>query len=310
MNSEEDNKNNMEKDLYINRSFSACIKAAYVLFSSNMKTILKKTWLPALVCAIFFTATFLFSIPDKTIHDLGMSHYTITMILMAVIYLLSFIGNTWLVATVASLLNGRALKGNLFRSIMLTGVEIILMLLYSSIINFGNSFVTSFLISSKLATAPHALLFGHITTLVILLLIFVFSLPFAFSTTRYIINHDTGLPDVFRHGYKMGLRHWGYQFTTYFLAMLLLIIVMFVILIPLLVISMSQTFNQLGILNGDANGVPGYFFWLLSATTLITMYVLTYVEVWIFFLSYYIYGSIETKERNKKDKSKKQEKYE
>lgn len=79
-------------------------------------------------------------------------------------------------------------------------------------------------------------------------------------------------------------------------------------MIPLLVISMAQTLNQLGMLNGDANGVPDYFFWLLSATTLITMYVLTYAEVWLFLLSYYIYGSIETKEKNKKDKQKNQEK--
>lgn len=308
MNSEEDNKNNMEKDLYINRSFSACIKAAYVLFSSNMKTILKKTWLPTLVCAIFFTATILFSIPDKAIHDFGMSHSNIAMIVIGAIYLLSFVGNTWLIGAVASLLNGKPFKSNLFRSIMLTGVEIILMLFYLFIINVGSSFITSFLISSKLTTAPHALIAGYIIISVLLLIVFIFSLPFLFSTTRYIIDHETPLSDIFRHGYKMGLKHWGYQFTTYFLAMLLLIIVMFIIMIPLLVISMAQTLNQLGMLNGDANGVPDYFFWLLSATTLITMYVLTYAEVWLFLLSYYIYGSIETKEKNKKDKLKNQEK--
>ncbi|MCH4147261.1 MAG: hypothetical protein LKG25_03690 [Prevotella sp.] len=300
----------MEKDLYINRSYSACIKAAYVLFSSNMKTILKRTWLPALLCAIFFTAAFLFSIPDKNIHDLGMSHSNITGSLMAFVYLLNFAASTWLVATVASLLNGKTIKGNLFRSVMLTGIQLILMILYIFIINFGSSFVTSFLISSKLATVPHAIIGGYVTALVILLLLFVFSLPFAFSTTRYIIDHETKLSEVFSHGYKMGLRHWGYQFTTYFLATLLLIVVTFIILIPLLVISMAQTFNQLGMLDGDANGAPGYFFWLLTATSLLTMYVITYVVIWCLFLSYYIYGSIETKEKNKKVKLKKQENYE
>jgi hypothetical protein len=73
---------------------------------------------------------------------------------------------------------------------------------------------------------------------------------------------------------------------------------------------MAQTFNQLGMLDGDANGAPGYFFWLLTATSLLTMYVITYVVIWCLFLSYYIYGSIETKEKNKKVKLKKQENYE
>ena len=47
----------MESDLYQIRSLGGCTKAAYELFVSNIATILKQTWLPALLVAIATTAS-------------------------------------------------------------------------------------------------------------------------------------------------------------------------------------------------------------------------------------------------------------
>ena len=42
----------MEKELYKNRSISSCIKMAYMLFCSNVMTILRRNWLPLLAFTI------------------------------------------------------------------------------------------------------------------------------------------------------------------------------------------------------------------------------------------------------------------
>jgi len=48
-------------------------------------------------------------------------------------------------------------------------------------------------------------------------------------------------------------------------------------------------------IDGDASGVPSGFLWLLIITTVITMFVIAYIEMWLFTTYYYAYGSIEAR---------------
>lgn len=297
----------MEKELYKNRSFSACIKAAYVLFSTNLKTILKRTWLPVLIMAVTLTFNTLFNLPDKGIHDLGMAHPAVTATIMALATILSILAEVWILAVIARLLNQKPLKPNFFRGMILMGVSLIITFLVLFIINFGRSFIISFLISSKLATQSTALIAGMGISVLLVLLILIFYVPFVFSTTKYLLDHQTPLSAVFTTDYRRGLHHWGLLFGALFFTGMILIVLSAILLIPFFIIVVAQTINQLGMLDGDPTGVPGYFFWLLIVTTLVTMFIFTYGIIWAQLVAYYAYGSIEAKEELKADEKRKEE---
>ena len=72
-------------------------------------------------------------------------------------------------------------------------------------------------------------------------------------------------------------------------------------LIPLFIITIAQGVNQLGIIDGDQSGVPGYLPYLLFMTSVVTMFIFVYLSMWADFVLYYAYGSIEAIEKEKKE---------
>ena len=75
-------------------------------------------------------------------------------------------------------------------------------------------------------------------------------------------------------------------------------------MIPLFVIIFGQAINQLGMLDGDADGTPSYFLILLIATAFITFFLLNYIFLWNALVQYYMYGSIEATDREKEQRKK------
>ena len=204
---------------------------------------------------------------------------------------------TRLTASIATLLNGERLRQNILRASALTGISLFVLTTSACTASLAPSFLANLLHPSLFASPENSIIAGSIIAAVILLLLIIFSLPFTLSFMRYQIDHKTQLKEVFCAGYKRGIRHWGQLFTTGFIALLLTLVACFIAFIPLLITTLAQTFNQLGMLNGDPDGVPTHFIYLLIATCLITMFMLCFIGVWIFFVSYYTYGSIETRER-------------
>ncbi len=291
----------MEKELYKNRSFSACIHAAYVLFATNLKIILRRTWLPVLLMAVALTFNVLFNLPDKHIHDLGMSHPMVTASIMGTAFIINLLAEMWVTAVIASLVNQRPLKANLMRVLVIMGIGLIITLAAAGIINFSHSFVFSFLVSSKLATPSTAGAAGIAITLLLILLLLIFTLPFIFSTTKFLLDHEVRPSAMFKADYRRGFSRWGMLFGAMFFTVVIISILSFVIFVPFIILVTSQTINQLGMLNGDPSGVPGYFFWLLIAITLLTMFIFSYEIIWAMLVNYYVYGAIETKEKLKEE---------
>lgn len=287
----------MKTELYTNKSVSACIKAAYTLFTSDIKAIIKRLWLPALINAGLLTMLFLLYLPNKTFNEIGLAHPMTTWTLIIGCYALAAASGIWLTASIATLLNGERLRQNILRASALTGISLFVLTTSACTASLAPSFLANLLHPSLFASPENSIIAGSIIAAVILLLLIIFSLPFTLSFMRYQIDHKTQLKEVFCAGYKRGIRHWGQLFTTGFIALLLTLVACFIAFIPLLITTLAQTFNQLGMLNGDPDGVPTHFIYLLIATCLITMFMLCFIGVWIFFVSYYTYGSIETRER-------------
>lgn len=291
----------MEKELYKNRSFSACIHAAYVLFATNLKVILRRTWLPVLLMSVALTFNVLFNLPDKHIHDLGMSHPMLTTSIMGAAFILNLLAEIWIMAVIAGLLNLRPLKANIVRALVLMGISLIITLAAIAIISFSQNFVLGFLISSKLVTPSMAGAAGVGITLLLVMLLLVFTLPFVFSTTKFLMDHEVRPSAIFKSDYRRGLRRWGMLFGALFFTTVIITILSFVLFVPFIILVTSQTINQIGMLNGDPSGVPGYFFWLLSVITLLTMFIFSYEIIWAMLVNYYVYGAIEAKEKLKEE---------
>lgn len=290
----------MDTELYKCRSFSSCIKAAYFLFSTNIMAIFKKTWLPAILYSLILSTSVMMYMPDKALNSAGMNKPMVTLSIMLSIYILDLAIGTWFLASIISMLNGKNFKLNLTRSIILTGISIVLSFVIGFVLYSFKEFTAIFLSSVK-ASATTTIV-APIGVMVILTIIFgIILLPFSFSSMKYIVDHTFKLKDMFNRDYFIGWHYWGFLFITLFITLIIASLVSLIMLIPLFIITIAQGVNQLGIIDGDQSGVPGYFPYLLFMTSVVTMFIFVYLSMWADFVLYYAYGSIEAIEKEKKE---------
>jgi MFS family permease len=288
----------METELYKSRSFSSCIKAAYILISTNIKAIFKSTWMPALLYAMVLAASIMMEIPDKSLVDTGMARPIITSVIMLCIWILDIAISTWFVASIISLLNGENFKKNLTRSIVITLVSLLFMAILWLLIFVSKGVFTSLLTSTKVTTTA-SVVAPAISILVFSVIFGIVLLPYGFSSMKYLVDHTSKISDLFKKDYVKGWHHWGFLLITLFITIVIICLLALIVFVPLIIIVVAQSINQLGIISGDPSGAPGYFPYLVYATALITMFILAYIMVWAYFVLYYAYGSIETLEKEK-----------
>lgn len=290
---------NMEQELYNSRSFSACIKAAYTLMLTNLKTILRRTWLPVLCYALVATLLTFINVPDKGIHDIGMSHPFLTLTLMAVSIVLFLVTTIWTISTVCGLLNDSTRKQNIRRSTLVVLMEALFLAIMGGLVMLSQQMlVTQSPQFPEAETASPS--WTAVLPLAGIVILMVFLLPFFYSAMKYLMEKDSPLRAMFGHDYLTGFKHWGFLFLAGFISLIIVSIIMVITLIPFDVLLMAQITNQLGMLDGDPNGAPDYFLALFIVITVISMFLVIYESLWIFLVNYYVYGSIRTQEKERK----------
>ena len=105
----------MEIELYKSRSYSGCIKSAYILFSTNLTTIFKRTWLSILVYSIPLAIMIDLSLSSRALNEADLPIPTTTLVLMSGMCIWSLAGCIWFIAVVNRILNTRTLKANFIR---------------------------------------------------------------------------------------------------------------------------------------------------------------------------------------------------
>ena len=97
----------------------------------------------------------------------------------------------------------------------------------------------------------------------------------------------------------VGLRHCGQLIVVLLMAFVIVIIVSSILSFPAIVVATANFQANIGLLYGDPLGMPSY----IVPLTAIAMAFAGFVEVMtrsvVFFITYYIYGSIETQENEK-----------
>lgn len=277
----------MESELYKARSLSSCMKAAYDMFVSNIKTILRRTWLPAVLFAVLsaVSTVVLYGIMTKfytAMPPTGMPPYTQMLVwggVAVVFLLLSIAASVWFDAIVISLLDGASMKANLPRVIRLALLILTLTLVVSIV-----SWVLPIIIS-----------------VAVYLCFAVAIVPTLYSSMKYLMEPTQKLLSVLGRPYLAGWRHWGYLFMLCLLAGIIVSIIYLIVNMPANIDGLAVVADSSGRILGDDTGLPGYFMPVAAFASFISSLIMIYVGSWFIIIVYYAYGHIEAKEKAKEE---------
>lgn len=284
----------MEKDkedlLLKDRSSRACISAGYRLYMSNFKRIFRASWLAALVFAILVSigGTMMILRPQ-----LAFIALPVTVIIDALFatYGFAVLKQHQQTGTVSwpvhwysldTHIFGRTLKAWLCMLVISMVVGCIIAALSILLINY----LTTYTAMGTIA--------------VVTLLIFVFILPLTYINMRYVLTDNTGYWSNLFGQYGKGMRRWGFIFLVVFMTTLIGWVCYIFTSLPAIILSLAGNEANMGFMYGDPYNMPSYIGWLSAMVFLLIGFIQAYVMLSFLFPIYYMYGSIEAHEKEKK----------
>lgn len=285
--------------LFKSRSYVACIKAGYNLFTDNFKIIFRSTWVFATLIAIIESVVGIFNNPSIITICVG---FIIELLLFFVFSGIIFnqLDNHRKTDAYSALNIRNSRKHVLHFSLRTIKMMVWCFIFYIPIM------VVVFIAYKFWGIQIMNELYGHvmpwhiIIMTIIGIILFIIYMPMVFVTMKYMMEDGKHFFKTFLHGYVKGFKHLGNVFTTILLAGILTAIAAMVINAPQVIIQTAKSISEQGVTEGDPAGMPAYFPLLTFIVKLITVFVSQYVELVIVYPIYYMYGSIETQEKEKK----------
>ena len=296
---------NMNSELYKIRSKESCIKVAFELLISNIATILRRSWLPALsfaivssVCLYFLIYTGLDAI-IPIVPPMPIAKMAITIIT----FLCSLAAFSWYGGTILSLITAKQRKNCIGRVARINTALFAIGLLIAIFLG------AVFMLMLTLSPAPPNITPAETTeltsqfslallvTAVIYIVIVMASIPLFYSTVKYAVDDKITILSAFTHQYIAGLKHWGFLFMLAFVSAIIEIIAMAVCYLPDFILTTSIFSNQTGLLIGDENTLPTLFPVIFIGINILVQFLIVYALTWAAFVFYYAYGSIEAQKK-------------
>ena len=319
----------MEKQLDLTlmkaRSYRSILSAGFRLYIENFRRLFKASWqmvlLYAIICGWLGTMIAI-KIPEMMLGIIqgfnnhqglfmeDIRQYALTFFGLCGLSVLAIITMTLASATILNKLKehketghisvpphwfiaspqlmGRTLKGVIFTLLLI----LLLILLFVGLMFIVNSVSPQFT-TSHLYTLAAAFL-------VVLLISLILALPLYYILMKYVLEAPCGYWQTLSHHYGKATRHWGSLFLVFFVSSLLVFIAITIIMMPAHILNLANQSAQAGVLMGDPLGMPSYMTILTFVTFLFCNFIQFYVSHILLIHNYYIYGSIETKEEEKK----------
>lgn len=269
------------------RSGTGCIKAAYDWCMQNYKYVLHRTWLSAVASALVISVFFGLSIYlDNQPEIKNIILLPILPVLMVVV--------SWFYIEVLSCINGWLRKLNAVKFIKLLllyfGAEIVLILLFAM---FFFTMATSMKLFDGLGFA-----FGFIAVMCILVIaMLLLMVPFGYSVPRYFMVEEAPLFSIFGKNYRIGMRHYGFIFSTLLLFFLLFYSLALIAYLPVLMSVVASVINSVGMSVGDPSGIPLSALAYIIPATFVSYLVVIFLSIFMNVGQFYIYGSVEAREQ-------------
>lgn len=279
--------------LYKSRGYTACISTAFNTFAHNLKTIFLHTWWSALAVAVV-SSFYVSATVDVAANGLNAGNAAC----LSVGAVLSLCATVALYARAATLVNGRKMGWNAMRLTRL----MLLTLVFYIVVGIVLGLVSELIVSGdtaeqSLAAIPVASITVNAGTLVICLL----TLPYLYVFFKYLSEPEARLRRLLLKGYRTGLRHWGFIFTTVFLTYLCVAVCAVILALPAVIIMAARTVSIAGVTTlGDPSGLPAYFDALQFGLFTLAMFIWSYISIAVLFVYFFVYGSIETREKERK----------
>lgn len=307
------------------RSYRSILADGYHLYNENFRKLFKASWILAIVyalaCGACGTLTAI-KIPELTLALMQQlatmqgffletaKSYALSLLGIIGLLLLAFATLSMASATILNKLKehkqsgtittpphwlttspammGRSLKGTFLTLLVL----LIPLLLFIGLLALADVLSPQFTMR-HLTTTICA--FGIVSIIVIFL-----SLPMMHVLMKYLMEAPCGYWKTLANNYGRGLSHWGSLFLVFFVSTLLVQIVALVVMLPASILSYANQQAHQGLLIGDPLGMPSYMPALTFATFALCSFIQFYVSQVTLVHNYYIYGSIETKEAERK----------
>lgn len=290
----------MEKELYKNRSISSCIKMAYLLFCSNVMTILRRNWLPLLAFTIMegVVTAWLIQHGNSLLEDNRSTSFFVLSPLLSLLYVAAMV---WYMGSTTNLLNENGFRCNLLRNLKLTVfIGLIFIVLFAGVIAWQLTTL------QPIATGQEMQQTGaNVQMWIFPLCLLVFTLlllPLSYSYMNYIQAPKARFKTHVIGGYFSGFRHFGYIFSTQLLFGVIIFFLTIVVAMPLYLLVFSHTLSQQGVLQGDVNTLPSYFSILLYGCSILTGFILIAIMTVGVYVNYYMYGAIVAKKKARRQR--------
>ncbi|MFA6728833.1 MAG: hypothetical protein WCS17_11575 [Prevotella sp.] len=288
----------MEIEINKNRSFTACLRDARNFLIDHIETFAKKIWIPALILSAMIALCGILRLPNLALHNWGILHPWTSWIVQTIIYLGTLVVEIFYYSAVFNAANGYGWKKNLWRYLQLFLVSICVDIVLIAVC-WGIKSLLTLIGGHALSHIANTTIFS-LYILVCAALFLIIIVPMSYVAPKYMMDHDAKWKNFFKN-FTVGFHRWSMLFLTGLLLALIMGLIMLVLSIPAIVLIFAQVSSQMGQFMGDPANLPGYFPYLTFIVFTLTTLLFTGIMVYAIMTFIYVYGSIETREKNKKE---------
>lgn len=308
-----------DKDTIVkkSRSAAAAIKAGFRLYAEKFKAVFNHTWVAALVYAIVAgvgNTFFVMEYPKMMVQLMllqrnpaaGLPEGMLANLLGIVVMVLLTVAASILITSfgfkllrehlsTATIKLPRLLYFQLDRHLLWRTVKAYLGLgLVVAILTIIISVVSG-------AAVVWASTVGLGVAFFMVLLGILLSFPLYYVFMQYMLMDEKKFWITLRQSYTTGIRYYGYVFTIALTDIVVNAAAYFVTALPSFILMTANMQAQIGALSGDTVAMPSFMTALTLIVFVIAQFLAAYILLAIFFPLYYMWGSIETMEEDKKD---------
>lgn len=275
------------------RSYISCLSEAHKMLFDNIRQIFGRTWIHVLVLSIISAVYF-----SLYIHAMLYGTNTALTIGLCAMSVIVLCAQVAYYSRVMFLINGRPMRWNIIRCTNITALYlcfcIVILLIFAAI--------TYWIVLSRGTVTIAELLPVFYTFGAVSLIIMLLMLPFVYVAVKYLMEPECKLRSTIFKSYVVGLRHWGFLFIALLLATLCTVICMALVSFPTLIVMAANALSVFGVnYLGDPTGLPSYFMIIQVTVVALSSFICLYINIFAIFVCYFLYGSIETKEKEKKE---------
>lgn len=292
----------MVNDIYKTRSCSACISAALNIYSANFTKIFRSTWPWVLAFAMANGLSAFISMPATAKGPGIMLYAAATLVLTAAMFAM----DVRIISGVVAMLNEVALKKTAAKVMKTKVLEIAVLFVTGIAITAAIYAMANLGFMQKMPLATAAIVMAA-AAIIILLAAAILLSPFIYTATKYLLEPEAKFKDIFGKNYLCGMRRLGFLFSTLVVIILFCFIVSLFLCIPAFITITAGKADELGVISGDASGLPTYFAWLNFVSSAIMAFIVQYMAIWMTLTAFYAYGSIEADNAKRKEETAKKQ---